>query len=45
VRFSDAHFLDDLGAQRTLFRIASPTIAEMRMALRGEKGRGIAGYA
>jgi len=44
VRFSDAHFLDDVGAQRTLFRIAAPTVAEIRMALRGEEGRAIAGY-
>lgn len=42
VRFSDAHFLHDLGAQRTLFRIEAPTVAELTMALRGEQGRCVA---
>ncbi|NLC55897.1 MAG: PHP domain-containing protein [Armatimonadetes bacterium] len=44
VRFSDAHFLEDIGAQRTLFQIEAPTVAEIRLALRGEAGRAIAGY-
>lgn len=41
VRFSDAHFLYDIGAQRTLFEIEAPTVAELGMALRGEQGRGV----
>lgn len=42
VRFSDAHFLDDIGTQRTCLHIEAPTIREIRMALRGEGGRRIA---
>lgn len=41
VHFSDAHFLHDLGAQRTLFQVEAPTVAEIGMALRSENGRGI----
>jgi PHP family Zn ribbon phosphoesterase len=44
VRFSDAHFLHDVGAQRTYFRIEAPTVAEIALALRGEAGREVAGY-
>ena len=45
VRFSDAHFLHDVGAQRTYFRIEAPTVSEIALALRGEAGREVAGYA
>ncbi len=44
VRFSDAHFPHDIGAQRTLFRLHAPTVAEIRLALRGEAGRSVAGF-
>jgi PHP family Zn ribbon phosphoesterase len=39
VRFSDAHLLDDLGKQRTVFRVSDPSVGELRKALRGEEGR------
>lgn len=39
VRFSDAHTLDEVGRQRTLFRMSAPTVRELRMALKGEEGR------
>ncbi len=45
VRFSDAHFLHDVGAQRTYFRIEAQTVSEIALALRGEAGREVAGYA
>lgn len=41
LKFSDAHYLDELGIQTTSFLIEEPTISELRMALRGEEGRGI----
>ena len=44
VRFSDAHFPDDIGAQHTLFRLEALTVAEIRLALRGEAGREAVGY-
>lgn len=40
VRFSDAHFLGEIGRQRTRFRVCAPAVDEIRMALRGEGGRG-----
>lgn len=42
VTFSDAHFLDDIGKVFTCFFMESPGVEEMRMALRGLEGRGIA---
>lgn len=39
VRFSDAHQLDQIGKQHTVFRVNCPTVKELRLALRGEKGR------
>lgn len=44
VRFSDAHFLGEIGKQRTLFRMEAPTVAELRLALSGTAGRAIEGY-
>ena len=41
VGFSDAHFLDDIGAACTEFWIQAPTVGELRRALREEGGRGI----
>jgi len=39
VRFSDAHKPDEIGAAATDLLIASPTLAEIRMALAGQAGR------
>ena len=39
VRFSDAHYLQHIGTQCTLFHMQSPTIAEMRLALKNADGR------
>ncbi len=39
LKFSDAHYLDEIGEQTTRFLIEEPTIAEMKKALRGEDGR------
>ncbi|HBF43079.1 MAG TPA: histidinol phosphatase [Desulfobacteraceae bacterium] len=36
---SDAHFLDEIGSSPTLFRVARPNMAELRLALGGLKGR------
>jgi hypothetical protein len=36
---SDAHWLDAIGTTMTLFEIAAPTIAELRLAFRGEGKR------
>lgn len=36
---SDAHFIDDIGKGRTLFNIKEISLPEIKMALRGEKGR------
>jgi len=41
VRSSDAHQVDDVGTMFTRLRIEAPTLAEVRMALTGEGGRGI----
>ncbi|MGE5258106.1 MAG: PHP-associated domain-containing protein, partial [Hyphomicrobiales bacterium] len=38
---SDAHFLKDIGTAHTVFSMAAATIAEIRLALRGEQGRRI----
>ncbi len=39
VRFSDAHLLADVGYQQTAFRVAAPSVAELRLALAGRDGR------
>ena len=39
LRSSDAHYLEDVGAARSLLRLAAPTFAELVLALRGERGR------
>jgi PHP family Zn ribbon phosphoesterase len=39
VKFSDAHFPDDLGKTYTIFEMENPTFSEIRMALHGENGR------
>lgn len=41
VQSSDAHFLGQVGAARTLFWLEEPTFAESRLACRGEQGRRI----
>lgn len=38
---SDAHYLKDIGQASTVFRLAEPTLAEIRLALRNEGGRKI----
>jgi PHP family Zn ribbon phosphoesterase len=38
---SDAHFLDDIGKVWTVFELAEPTLAEIRLALSGQAGRRI----
>jgi PHP family Zn ribbon phosphoesterase len=38
---SDAHFLDDIGKAKTVFTLAKPTFEEIRLALKGKKGRRI----
>ncbi|MBT8369794.1 MAG: PHP domain-containing protein [Deltaproteobacteria bacterium] len=38
---SDAHFLDDIGKARTVFRMAAPTVEEIRLALLKKDGRRI----
>jgi len=38
---SDAHRLAEIGRARTRLRLASPALGELRLALRGEAGRGI----
>ena len=38
---SDAHFLEDIGRARSVLRLGSPTLAELRLALRGADGRGL----
>ena len=42
VTFSDAHFLRDIGKVFTEFILAAPTLEEIRKALAGSDGRGIA---
>jgi len=39
VTFSDAHFPDDIGKPYTCFLLESPSVAEIRLALREEDGR------
>ncbi len=39
VTSSDAHFLDDIGSAYTRFEMASPALAEIALALKGEEGR------
>jgi PHP family Zn ribbon phosphoesterase len=39
VTFSDAHFPDEIGSPHTSFRLDSPRIDELRMALTGQSGR------
>jgi PHP family Zn ribbon phosphoesterase len=41
VKFSDAHFLQDIGKQRTKLLIAEPGIAEIKLALSNSNGRKI----
>ena len=38
---SDAHYLKDIGRASTVFKLAEPTLAEIRLALRTEDGRRI----
>ena len=38
---SDAHFLDDIGKSFTSFLVEEMSLDEIRMALRGEKGRNV----
>jgi len=38
---SDAHSLEDIGSAYTVFRMAEPTLEELRLALRGQEGRRI----
>jgi hypothetical protein len=42
--FSDAHFLDDIGHCTTSFMLETPSLAEIRMALREESGRKVVGH-
>ena len=39
VKFSDAHYIDDLGETYTIFKMEEPTFAEIRKALHGLEGR------
>lgn len=41
VKFSDAHFPDDLGKIYTVFEMESPTFSEIKMALAREDGRNV----
>ena len=41
VTASDAHFLNDIGKAWTVFQMAEPSIAEIRLALAGKDGRRI----
>ena len=43
VRFSDAHFVEEIARSSTEFVMAEPTVAEIRLALRGEEGRMVVG--
>ena len=38
---SDAHFLKDIGRACSVLKMAAPTLAEIRLALRGDQGRGV----
>lgn len=39
VKFSDAHYPEDLGKTYTIFEMEEPTFAEIKKALKGEAGR------
>lgn len=39
IRNSDAHFIQDVGSPHSIFHLKKPTFDEIRMALKGEKGR------
>lgn len=39
VRFSDAHYLDEIGRQTTDFFLQSPTVSELKMAFKNSNGR------
>jgi len=39
VKFSDAHYLEDIGKQKTGFLIQKPTIKEIKLALKNVDGR------
>ncbi len=41
VTASDAHYLNDIGRARTVFQLAAPTLAEIRLALARKDGRRI----
>ena len=41
VTASDAHFLNDIGKACTVFQLAEPTLAEIRLALAQKDGRRI----
>ena len=41
---SDAHFPDDIGISPTMFQVARPDMAELRMALAGREGRKVLGF-
>ncbi len=45
IRSSDAHQPGDIGKGYTVFELAAPTFAEIKMALAGEGGRRVAGYS
>jgi hypothetical protein len=44
IRSSDAHRPAEIGKAYTVFELAAPTFAEIKMAFAGEEGRRIAGY-
>ncbi|TFH03942.1 MAG: hypothetical protein E4H09_04410, partial [Spirochaetales bacterium] len=43
VTFSDAHHVDEVGRAFTELAVADWSVAELRLALRGEAGRSILG--
>jgi PHP family Zn ribbon phosphoesterase len=45
IRASDAHRPEEVGKGYTVFELAEPTFDEVKMALRGEEGRRIAGHS
>jgi PHP family Zn ribbon phosphoesterase len=45
IRSSDAHQPGDIGKGYTVFELAAPKLAEIKMALAGEGGRRVAGYS
>jgi predicted metal-dependent phosphoesterase TrpH len=42
IRSSDAHFLEDVGSARTMFRMNDASFAELKLAFRAEQGRRVA---